>query len=440
MAQDDNEFEGLASIEWQRDKPGLVWSWWLSRAKADGPGLRRWQSWIWWKGLKGPQQQLGALILLIRGFIEAPYEVWAGVRRFGHKTERVHKVPRFTQYFQSLTLRWRHGIRPEHYYQFQLFKPERSALAQHFIRTIGPMLQVIHRHSPREKDELIFLDKTAFRKWCTQKNIPTIDSLMEIDRGKVVSLTHDHLPPSDLIIKPSNSKQGRGISRLQCNAKPTSHYYTDASGAVLTPLAVKEFVCRKSLEQQRPYIVQIALENHNRLRNLTNGALATVRLMTIRDLTTPARPLMAALRMPTGDSVVDNFDSGGIAAPINLETGVCGPGIQKKGSLPPDLMHTHPDTKSDILGFEVPCWFECLSIACLAHDLVDTQIPVVGWDVAILDHGPILVEANHIPCDKLAQMPGGLPLAQTPLAEIISKQLRASFIPEYDQNPHPSRT
>ncbi|MBK1672765.1 hypothetical protein CKO35_05510 [Ectothiorhodospira shaposhnikovii] len=430
MAQDGNEAGDLASIEWQREKPGLVWSYWLSRAKSDGPGLRRWQTWIWWKGLHDPRKKISAFILSIRGFIEAPYETWAGLRRFGHKTRRIHHIPLFTQYHHALILRWRYGIRPEHYYRLQLFKPERAAFAQHFIISIGPILQVIHRHSPKKHDGVIFLNKKQFKDWCAHNDIPTVENLLEIDRGKIVSRTSDHLPASDLFIKPTNWRQGRGASRWWCKNQSTGHYYTDHSGAVLTPVELEELVCRTSLDQDRPYIVQEALVNHRRLRNLTNGALATVRLMTIRDLKQQAHPLIAALRMPTGDAVVDNFDSGSIASPINLETGLCGPGLQKKGSLPPDAIQVHPDTGSAISGFTLPYWSECLALTCRAHNLLEAQIPVIGWDVAILDNGPILLEANHLPGDDIAQMPGGFPLGISPLAEILLKRLRNSFITE----------
>ncbi|AHK80692.1 hypothetical protein M911_08885 [Ectothiorhodospira haloalkaliphila] len=366
----------------------------------------------------------------MRGIIEAPYEAWGGLRRFGNKTKLVYGIPLITQYRQLLMLRWRSGIRPDQYYKFHLFRPDRLDLAQDFLKDIGPMLQVIHRHAPRTQDAQIFSNKGAFEHWCAENNIPTVTNILKINEGKIISGTAGALPPSDLFIKPANWIQGRGASLWRYDQESTEQYYNGNSGSVLTPEELEEFACQTSLESGRPYIVQKVLTNHSGLRKLTNGCLATVRFMTVRGSNTSAQPLMAALRMPTGGAVVDNFDRGGIAAPIDLATGVCGPGIQKKGALPPDVLDTHPDTGSTISGFHLPYWAECRALTCRAHNLIEAPVPVIGWDVGILDDGPILIEANHLPCDNLAQMPGGFPLGKSLFAEVVHDRLRSSFISE----------
>ncbi len=428
MAKLPEVVEEFASDQWEREIPKPIWSRWLAGAGSDGPGFRRWQRWIWWTGQRGMLKKLAASVYLMRGFVEAPYEVWSSLRQCGEKTKRVHDISRITQYKQLLVLRWRYGMRPESYYRFQMFLPDRIPVAQHFIEQIGPCLQVIHRRTYRAPDEHIFSSKEEFRSWCAAKAIPTVDNLLEVSKGKIISRAACRLPASDLFVKPTNWRQGRGVSLWRCKQDSEGHCYTDNSGTTLNASEMEDFVCRTSLEQDRPYIVQQVLTNHRSLRNYSNGGLATVRLMTVRSLGTSAQPLMAALKMPTGDAIVDNFDRGGVAAPIDLDTGVLGAGLQKKGQLPPDVLHVHPDTGSQITGFTVPCWAECLALACRAHDLIQTQVPVIGWDIAILDDGPIIIEPNHLPCQNLAQMPGGFPLGVSPFAEIVIARLRDSFL------------
>ena len=244
----------------------------------------------------------------------------------------------------------------------------------------------------------------------------------------VVSRFVEQLPKADLFVKPTNWRQGRGASRWKYIESTDSHHYADGSGCELNGNDFEDFVCRTSLEQGRPYIVQPALTNHQTLRDYTNGALATVRLMTVRGSAQSAQPLMAALRMPIGDAIADNFDLGGVAVPIDLKTGICGPGIRKKAQLPPDTVFTHPDTGSVIAGLTIPCWSECIALTCRAHDLIQAQVPVIGWDVAILDRGPVLVEPNHLPCHNLAQMPGGFPLGDSPFAQVVTTRLRECFL------------
>jgi hypothetical protein len=81
-----------------------------------------------------------------------------------------------------------------------------------------------------------------------------------------------------------------------------------------------------------------------------------------------------------------------------------------------------------IAGLTIPCWAECVARACRAHGLIEAQVPVIGWDVAVLEDGPILVEANHLPCGNLAQMPAGFPLGASPFAEVVVGRLRTSFL------------
>jgi len=428
MPEMTDDVEPLVSDEWDLGTPGPVWSWWLDRAKPDGAGLRRWYLWIWWTRQRGVQERLSAAIRFLRGFIEAPLEAWGGVRRFGKKTENLHGVSRSTQYRQLLMLRWQFGVRPSSYYKFLLFKPERLAAAADFLEVTNELLQVICRNSPRTADEQLFLSKEEFRRWCLVNHIPTVKNLLEVEHGMIVSRSGEQLPASDLFVKPTNWNQGKGASRWKCVTTTHGQSYTDGSGHELNQIEFEDFVCRTSIEQGRPYIVQPALTNHESLRDYTNGALATIRVMTVRGTGQLSQPLMAALRMPIGQAIADNFDLGGVAAPIDLNTGICGAGIRKKSQPPPDTINTHPDTGAPISGLTIPYWSECLALTCRAHDLIHAQVPAIGWDVAIVERGLMLIEANHVPGHHLAQMPGGFPLGDSPFAEIVTERLRKSFL------------
>lgn len=75
MANEDLQ-GGLASVEFDCGRPGLLWSFWLRMAAADGPGLRRWQAWIWWTRQRGLRNRASAGLRVIRGLVEAPIEAW----------------------------------------------------------------------------------------------------------------------------------------------------------------------------------------------------------------------------------------------------------------------------------------------------------------------------------------------------------------------------
>ena len=57
-----------------------------------------------------------------------------------------------------------------------------------------------------------------------------------------------------------------------------------------------------------------------------------------------------------------------------------------------------------IVGFQIPFWKETLELVREAA-LLQTGNRSVGWDIAITDIGPELIEGNHNWCKLLWQLP-----------------------------------
>ena len=53
----------------------------------------------------------------------------------------------------------------------------------------------------------------------------------------------------------------------------------------------------------------------------------------------------------------------------------------------------HPITKLAIEGFCLPYWPEAMALVERAHRTMP-QLLTLGWDVAITDDGPIIIETN----------------------------------------------
>ena len=66
----------------------------------------------------------------------------------------------------------------------------------------------------------------------------------------------------------------------------------------------------------------------------------------------------------------------------------------------------HPDTDAQITGAVLPIWQEALDLALNAQSLLK-QVPLIGWDIAISNNGPLIIEANETPDLALMQYASG---------------------------------
>ena len=100
-------------------------------------------------------------------------------------------------------------------------------------------------------------------------------------------------------------------------------------------------------------------------------------------------------------------------APLDLATGrVCGSALRKDKVLGVISTNEHPDTGQKFNGFPIPMWREAVDLARRAHRAFPS-IHFIGWDIAILEDHPILVEGNALFDTDLTVLPHGLSLSDT---------------------------
>ena len=88
----------------------------------------------------------------------------------------------------------------------------------------------------------------------------------------------------------------------------------------------------------------------------------------------------------------DNFALGGLAAPVDLATGILGAAVAKSGR---GVIVQHPDTGARIEGLKLPLWNEAKQVAIEAHREF-LSMPSVGWDVVLGPGGAWLLEGNPV--------------------------------------------
>lgn len=320
-----------------------------------------------------------------------------------------------TQYFELIWLCGRHGFRPPNYYTFELYRPERFRLAADYI----------HRFEMKEGlYRLLKIDTTSplqskegFRHYCEANDLPTTPIIASFADGhRIDQETAEPLPPRDLFLKRTS---GRGGARAELLVYDNGKYRSK-SGAYDAGELVDHAM---RLSRREAYILQRREVNHPAIADLSPSALATVRIVTVLNEAGRGEPVRAVFRMGQSyDSVVDNFHAGGIAAPVDLETGELD--IATDFGLSPSVgwLKTHPATGAQIAGRCLPQWAEVKLLAERAHAAFADRI-VVGWDVAITDAGLVLVEGNAAADVDNIQRPHRSPLGQSRYAELVAWHL-----------------
>lgn len=109
--------------------------------------------------------------------------------------------------------------------------------------------------------------------------------------------------------------------------------------------------------------------------------------------------IFAAARIGSGKTITDNFHQGGQGVLVDLETGkLVGNGIDK------NLKESEKSiTNIKFDGFVIPYWNEIKEMVKEAA-LINTNIHIIGWDVAITKNGPLIIEGNRGPGFDLVQV------------------------------------
>ena len=134
------------------------------------------------------------------------------------------------------------------------------------------------------------------------------------------------------------------------------------------------------------------IEQHLEISKIYPNAINTIRVVTFLNDNGEVEFWGTLLRMGY-DNQVDNFDSGGLSANINMSTGIVSGKAKIKNPFVNKEFSHHPVSGNMITGVKIPFWDEVLKIIREAAYVVP-EVRTVGWDVAITHRGPTLVEGN----------------------------------------------
>ena len=196
------------------------------------------------------------------------------------------------------------------------------------------------------------------------------------------------------MVKPAKSSSGKGVE-------------------IVSPSGDVENFYRKCVDNKM--IAEELIRQHKDLAAVNKDTVNTVRINTLAKPSGDVVLMTPLVRFGREGKVVDNGAAGGVWALIDPDTGVViSDGIDRNGN----SYSVHPDSKSPLKGFQVPCWDKIVE-TCLTAAKTIPQIPYIGWDVAVSENDEVMfVEGNSATAFFLVQMqmpPGALKAMWKPI-------------------------
>ncbi len=180
--------------------------------------------------------------------------------------------------------------------------------------------------------------------------------------------------------KPNDGQCGKGIEKITTSDWNLEKLY--------------DHLVESKLELLEEPIIQ-----HEDMNKLNPSSVNTTRIVTVMNKNNDVTILATFSRIGNGKHV-DNFNSGGMTAMVDKETGIIVEDAVNKAG---ELFKTHPISGTKINGFQIPCWDDAKKMVTEAAKL-SPHVRYIGWDVAMTVNGPTLVEGNQFPGHDIYQV------------------------------------
>ena len=258
-----------------------------------------------------------------------------------------------------------YGVRPIEFIQFDFYWKKRCDRRRYVcMREYDRIVQV----SNKEEDYKFFDDKILFDKTFSKYLGRDWLDVMECAFEEFEQMIRKH---DKLFVKPKNGWFGKGAYVLDTHEDTAENLFE-----------------RLKKEQ---VIVEEVVQQHSEMEAFNPTSVNTLRVVTMLCPDNTVRIPAAILRMGREGRVVDNFHFFGIAAAIDVETGI----VKTTGVDKTYMRYVkHPDSQKVIVGFQIPYWEDIVKTVTETAKVVPS-VRYVGWDIAIGKDGRvIIIEGN----------------------------------------------
>jgi hypothetical protein len=297
----------------------------------------------------------------------------------------------------------RHSIPPLEYALYQFNRAERRKDIHEYVywNDLPGLAALNARLGANNRD---VQDKDRFAAICAKHGFPHVPTLAVFDCGRQIHPAAPFVPDAPVLwVKALRLKGGAGSAKWIRDGE--AHYVTNNRRVRADKLA-DEF-------RKQDCVVQPFVENHPDIAQVTNGALASLRIVTGLNEHAEAEFIASLIGLPHG---AHETSVAGILCSIERETGR----IRQAAFPDGRRVECHPDTGLPSVGIMLPFWQESIELVRRAHAAAFPRFPFLGWDIALTKDGPVLLETNSGWGAIFHQMLDG-PLGQTAFSRLVSQ-------------------
>lgn len=329
------------------------------------------------------------------------------IRRCSDGNRSLAKLDRISfakQLCEVYRLQRENGLEPHEYYRYELCRRELSwEQKRRYLSKNHAFL--IHR-TINPKFEYGLLQKMVAQRFFTAMGVrmPVLYGFYDRFSGHDVQgaplQTRDQFVRlietgafTDFVLKAVGANRGEGVR--VCRKLEGGEIFSSIDGEIslfqlFDKIAVTQYDENAGAVADS-WLIQERVRQHPFLDRYTTDATQTARIVTYITRTGQIEVLMRLLKIARAGKYIDNVGTTGFAAPID-ENGVLGEAAQitKTG-----IVHyaAHPETGAAIAGERLPYFREIMAMALTCQSLAP-QLRSLGWDIAITQDGPVLLEGN----------------------------------------------
>ena len=295
---------------------------------------------------------------------------WDRIRGYHRRTLGASRLP----LLRLLRLQWRHGASPDDALVLRLLDRPDCEISRHLTRSRR------HEFTLATSDPAGWVDLHDKLRFAAKYQDLLGKTVLSGGAALEILIEDESAFGTEVVVKRRFGQAAIGQSFLRAD---DARAYLDA----LSP------------EDLADVVVEPVLQAHSEIARLFPGVLHTLRICTVLEGEDVVHVWPAVLRVGAGvvgagqeQARSDTLASGGIVVAVGPDGRVGSCGRFRDPSLP--LVERHPITNVRFSDVVVPHLTAARSLVTDAA-LRTPRVRSIGWDVAVTEDGPFLIEGNH---------------------------------------------